>query len=309
MPERTAVVTGGAGFLGSHLVEELVRRRWRVRVVDNLSSGTRRNLSAVKRQVDFKQADILNPKAMDAAFDGADIAFHMAAKVSVVESIETPELYARVNVAGLIQALEAARRHDVKRFVFPSSAAVYAGQGPTRKTEKSPLGPASPYAVTKVLGEALCRVYHEDNGLETVSLRLFNVYGSRQVATGGYASVIPRFLNAIAARKRPVVYGDGKQTRDFVHADDVVAALLLAAGKKGIGGEEFNIGCGKAVSINSLLEMIRAATGSKFKPAFAAARHGEVRGSCASIAKARHLLGFRPKVALAEGLARLNRRF
>ena len=309
MPERTAVVTGGAGFLGSHLVEELVRRRWRVRVVDDLSSGTRRNLSAVKRQVDFKQADILNPKAMDAAFDGADVAFHMAAKVSVAESNEEPELYARVNVAGLLQALEAARKQDVKRFIFPSSAAVYAEGAPVRKTERSPLGPVSPYAVTKVLGEALCRVYHEDHGLETASLRLFNVYGARQTAVGGYASVIPKFLDAIANGKKPVVYGDGMQTRDFIHVDDVVTAFLLAAEKRGIGGEEFNIGSGRAVSIRALLDTMRTAIGSRLKPKFVSARKGEVRDSCAGIAKARHLLGFQPKVSLTDGLARLSRHF
>jgi len=307
MPERTAVVTGGAGFLGSHLVEELVRRKWRVRIVDDLSNGSRRNLSTVKDRVDFRRASILNPKAMDTAFRGADVVFHMAAKVSVAESIERPGLYARVNVAGLIQALEAARRHDVKRFIFPSSAAVYAEKGPVRKTEKSPLRPVSPYAVTKVLGEALCRVYHEDCGLGTVSLRLFNIYGARQAAVGGYASVIPKFMRAIADGKRPVVHGDGKQTRDFVHVDDVVAAFLLAAERKGVIGDEFNIGSGKAMSIIALLDLIRIAAGSKLQPKFVAARQGEVRDSCASIAKAKLLLGFRPKVSLLEGIEGLSR--
>jgi len=309
MSEGTAVVTGGAGFLGSHLVEELVRRKWRVRIVDDLSNGSRRNLSAAKGKVDFKQTSILNPKAMDAAFRGADVVFHMAAKISVAESIERPELYARVNVAGLIQALEAARRHDVKRFIFPSSAAVYAEAGPARKTERSPLRPVSPYAVTKVLGEALCRVYHEDHGLKTVSLRLFNIYGARQAAVGGYASVIPKFLGAIADGKRPVVNGDGRQTRDFIHVGDVVTAFLLAAERKGVSGEEFNIGSGKAVSIIALLDMIRTATGSKLQPRFVTAGKGEVRDSCASIAKAKRLLGFQPRVSLAEGLARLSRQF
>jgi UDP-glucose 4-epimerase len=305
MPERTAVVTGGAGFLGSHLVEELVRRKWRVRVIDDLSHGNRRNLSAVMGTVDFRKASILDPKAMDAEFKGAEVVFHMAAKVSVAESIEKPELYARVNVAGLIQALEAARRHDVRRFVFPSSAAVYAEKGPARKTEGSPLGPASPYAVTKVLGEALCRIYHQDYGLETVSLRLFNVYGARQAAVGGFASVIPKFMHAIVDGKRPIIHGDGKQTRDFIHVDDVVAAFLLAAERKKVIGDEFNIGSGKAISIIALLDLIKTAVDSKMHPRFAAAREGEVGDSCASIAKARRLLGFEPKVSLAEGIARI----
>ena len=308
MHERTAVVTGGAGFLGSHLVEELVRRKWRVRVIDDLSNGSRRNLSAVKGGVDFRRASILNPKAIDSAFRNIDVAFHMAAKVSVAESIERPELYARVNVAGLIQALEAARRHDVKRFIFPSSAAIYAEEGPAKKTERSPLGPVSPYAVTKVLGEALCRVYHEDHGLDAVSLRLFNIYGPRQAGVGGYASVISKFMRAIADGKRPVVHGDGKQTRDFVHVDDVVAAFRLAAVRKGISGEEFNIGSGRATSIIALFDTIKTVMGSRLQPRFAAAKQGEVRESCASIAKARRLLGFEPGVSLEEGIVGLSRR-
>jgi len=307
MPERTAVVTGGAGFLGSHLVQELVKRGWQVRVVDDLSSGSGRALSAAKGRVAFIRASILNPKAMTAAFNGADAVFHMAAKVSVAESIEKPELYARVNAAGLIQALEAARRNDVRSFIFPSSAAVYAEGKPAKKTERGPLRPASPYAVTKVLGEALCRVYHEDHGLDTVSLRIFNVYGARQVAFGNYASVIPRMLGAIADGKRPTVYGDGRQTRDFVHVDDVVSAFLLAVGKKDASGQEINIGSGRAVSVIELLDTIRTVTGSKLRPRFVAARRGEARDSCASIAKARRLLGYQPKVSLAEGIARMNR--
>ncbi len=305
MTQRTAVVTGGAGFLGSHLVEELVRRKWRVRVVDDLSTGHKRNLSAVRGRVRFARASILDAKAMDKAFSGADAAFHMAAKTSVAESFEKPELYARVNVAGLIHSLEAARRNGVKRFIFPSSASVYSDEGPTKKTEKSPLRPTSPYAVTKVLGEALCRVYFEDYRLQTVSLRFFNIYGSRQDSASQYASVIPKFIDSFARGKRPVIFGDGEQTRDFVNVDDAVNAAILAAERKGVGGEVFNVASGKAISIIALLDAIKEATSSRVRPKFSAGRKGEVRHSCANVEKAKRMLGFGPKVSLREGIAGL----
>ena len=305
MTVKTAVVTGGAGFLGSHLVEELVRQKWRVRVIDDLSTGSVRNLKPVKGRIEFRRTSVLNAKAMNDAFAGADVVFHLAAKVSVAESFDKPELYARVNVAGLIRSLDAARRREVKRFVFPSSAAVYADGGPSRKTEKSALGPRSPYAVTKVLGEALCRVYYEDQGLETVALRFFNIYGARQDPESPYSSVIPRFLEALLHGKRPVIYGDGRQARDFIYVQDAVEAMVLAVEKKKSAGEVFNIASGKTTTILGLLKVAERATGTNVKPSFALARLGEVRHSCASIAKARRVLGFRPSVTLDAGLRRL----
>ncbi len=306
MTVKTAVVTGGAGFLGSHLVEELVGRNWRVRVVDDLSTGKVRNLRSVKDRIDFRRTSVLNGKAMSDAFEDADAVFHLAAKVSVAESLEKPELYARVNVAGLIQALAIARKQDVARFVFPSSAAVYADGGPSRKTERSALGPRSPYAVTKVLGEALCRVCYEDQGLETVIMRFFNVYGTRQDPGSPYSSVIPRFLDALTHDQRPVIYGDGMQTRDFIYVKDAVEAMIVAVSGK-VAGEDFNIASGRATTILQLLEATQRALGKKTKPRFAEAREGEVRHSCASIAKARRVLGFSPRFALDEGLRGLVR--
>jgi len=229
----------------------------------------------------------------------------MAARTSVAESFERPELYARVNVAGLIQSLDTARRSGVRRFIFPSSASVYSDEGPAKKTERSPLRPTSPYAVTKVLGEALCRVYFEDHGLQTVSLRFFNIYGPRQDPASQYASVIPKFIDSIARGRRPVIFGDGKQTRDFVNVEDAVSAAILAAERKGVGGEVFNVASGKAVRIADLLVEIGGAMGSRLRPRHLQARQGEVRHSCASVAKARRMLGFESKVSLREGIASL----
>ena len=307
MAKRTALVTGGAGFIGSHLAERLVADGWRVRVLDDLSSGRMSNLSSVKSKILVKKASVLDAKAVDEAVAGADTIFHMAAKVSVAESIAKPELYAHVNVAGLIQVLEAARKHGVRRFVFPSSASVYSGKGPPRKIEKSPLNPRSPYAVSKVLGEALCRVFHEDHGIETVSLRLFNVYGPRQDPSSPYSSVIPRFIDALAKRKRPVVFGDGNQTRDFINIRDSVEALVLAARSKRAAGEVFNIASGKATTILGVFTAAREVTGSKLEPRLVLARQGEVRHSCANITKARRILGFEPKVSLREGISQMVR--
>jgi len=194
MSGKIAVVTGGAGFLGSHLVEELCKIGWRVRVIDDLSTGRLKNLSSVKNQVEFRRASITNRDIVSKILSGADSVFHLAAKISVVESYKEPELYIRVNIIGLTNVLEESKNKGVRRLIFPSSAAIYEEKGPHIKTEKSPLKPYSPYAVTKILGEALCRTYYENHNLETVILRIFNIYGSRQNPCSPYSSVIPKFL-------------------------------------------------------------------------------------------------------------------
>lgn len=305
MPKKTAVITGGAGFLGSHLAEHLVDGGWRVRILDDLSTGRKGNLSAVIDRVDFKRGDILDAKALNKIMAGADVVFHLAAKVSVTESFKEPESYARVNVVGLIEVLKAARRRGVRRLIFPSSASVYGDDPSLPKKESSGLFPASPYAVTKVLGEALCRVYYEDHDLETVALRFFNIYGPRQDPRSPYASVIPKFIDAFSRGERPVIFGDGNQTRDFVHVDDAVKAMILAARRKGAPGEVFNIASGAGTPIIDLLESVRMAGGWSRKPRFAPARPGEIKHSRASIAKARRVLGFRPAVSLDDGIGRL----
>lgn len=305
MPKKTAVITGGAGFLGSHLAERLVDSGWHLRILDDLSAGRKDNLSAVIDRVDFRRGDILDDTVLDEIMTGADVVFHLAAKISVPESFKEPESYARVNVAGLIQVLEAARRRGVQRLIFPSSASVYGDDPSLPKKEISGLYPASPYAVTKVLGEALCRVYCEDRDVETVALRFFNIYGSRQDPRSPYASVIPRFIDALARGKRPIIFGDGRQTRDFVHVDDAVKAMILAARRKGAAGEVLNIASGAGTPIIDVFESVRAAGGWSGKPKFAPARPGEIKHSRASIAKARRVLGFKPAVSLESGLRRL----
>ena len=273
--------------------------------MDDLSSGKLRNLSSVKNDIQVIKSSILDAKAVDKAVAGADTVFHMAAKVSVVESVAKPELYVRVNVAGLIQVLEMARKHHVRRFVFPSSASVYSDADPPRKTEKSPLNPSSPYAVTKILGEALCRIFYEEHDVDTVSLRFFNIYGPRQDPSSPYSSVIPRFMDSLTKGKQPMIFGDGKQTRDFINVEDAVNALILAAEVKTAAGEVFNIASGKATTILDVFEAAKEATGSRIKPRFEVARPGEVRHSCSSIAKARRVLGFKPNVGLRDGILQI----
>ncbi len=305
MPRKIAVVTGGAGFLGSHLVTRLLEKEWRVRVVDDLSSGALRNIASVKDDISMKKANILDRAALEKAMAGSDVVFHLAAKVSAAESMEKPELYARVNIAGTVNVLEAASKEEVGRVVFQSSAAVYGEEKSLPKKESSPLVPASPYAVTKLLGEALCQVYKDREGIETTVLRTFNIYGPRQDPKSPYASVIPKFLDALSHGRRPIVYGDGRQTRDFIHVDDAVNALHLAATKKGAVGEIFNIASGKQTSVLELLDVMKKAGGWDVKPKFEAERPGEVRHSYASIDKARNNLGFRPKVTLNRGIKNL----
>ena len=305
MPKKTAVITGGAGFLGSRLAERLVDSGWHLWILDDLSGGCKGNLSAVIDRVDFRRGDILDDKVLNKIMTGADVVFHLAAKISVTESFKEPESYARVNVAGLIQVLEAARKCHVRRLIFPSSASVYGDDPSLPKKETSGLFPASPYAVTKVLGEALCRVYGEDRDIETVALRFFNIYGPRQDPRSPYASVIPRFIDALARGKRPIIFGDGEQTRDFVHVDDAVKAMILAASRRGPAGEVLNIASGVGTSIIDVFESVRKAGGWSEKPRFAPARPGEVRHSRASIAKARRILGFKPTVSLESGIRRL----
>jgi len=307
MPKKTAVITGGAGFLGSHLAERLVDGGWHLRILDDLSAGRKGNLSAVINRVDFRRGDILDDKVLNKIMTGADVVFHLAAKISVTESFKEPESYARVNVAGLIQVLEAARKRGVRRLIFPSSASVYGDDLSLPKKETSGLFPASPYAVTKVLGEALCRVYCEDRDVETVALRFFNIYGPRQDPRSPYASVIPKFIDALSRGERPTIFGDGEQTRDFVHVDDAVKAMILAARRKDAAGEVFNIASGTGTSIVDVFESVRVAGGWSGKPRIAPARPGEVKYSRASIAKARRILGFKPAVSLDDGIRRLVR--
>jgi UDP-glucose 4-epimerase len=309
---RTALVTGGAGFIGSHVVEGLLAHGWQVRVLDNLSSGSRENLEAVSRRsqengcavanVQFVGGDIRDAAACRAACAGIDSVFHLAAIASVAQSVEEPDVTSGVNIGGTLNMLMAARDAGVRRFVFSSSASVYGNAEVSPTDEAQPIQPQSPYATEKACGELYCRNFWNLYRLETVILRYFNVFGPRQNVNSGYAAVIPNFIKAVMTGARPVVYGDGLQTRDFVYAENVAAANLRAALAPGVAGRTFNIGSGHGISLIELLTELECAAGTPLDPGFEAARPGEVRHSCADITLATTALGYCPAVPYGEGL-------
>lgn len=306
---RWCLVTGGAGFIGSHLVEELVKRGWKVRVLDNLSTGREENLAAVWDRIEFLRGDLRDAAAVEAAVRGVEVVFHQGALPSVQRSIEDPLTTHEVNATGTLRLLWASRAAGVKRVVYASSSSVYGNTPGLPRREEEPLAPRSPYAASKAEGEVYARLFAELYGLETVGLRYFNVYGPRQDESSPYAAVIPRFIGAALAGRPPVIYGDGEQTRDFTYVADVVRANLLAAEAPGISGEVFNIAGGAETSINELFTLVRRAVGRlgvmwTVQPLYEPARLGEVRRSRAEVAKARERLGFRAQVPLEEGLAK-----
>jgi UDP-glucose 4-epimerase len=299
------LVTGGAGFIGSHIAQMLVGSGQEVRVLDDLSYGSLDNLAAVAGRLDFVESDVRSETAMSSAMSGVDCVIHLAAISSVPRSVENPTLTSSVNLLGSLNVLDQARRAGVKRVVVASSAAVY-GQSPEPvKTESLAPGPTSPYAADKVAVEIMCRVFCSLYGLETVALRYFNIYGPRQTAGTGYASVIPLFLGQMLQGEPPVIFGDGLQTRDFCYIDDVVQATVLAATSPAVRhGETINIGSGKSITILELVKTMNDLFGANLAPVHAPPRPGDVRHSRADISLATRLLGYSPQVPLATGLAR-----
>ncbi len=298
------LVTGGAGFIGSHLATRLVREGYRVRVLDSLATGRLSNLEEIRSQIDFIQGDIRDQGVCRAACQEAAVVFHQAALPSVSRSIEDPLATTEVNVCGTLNMLEAARLSGVKRFVFASSSSVYGDTPVLPKVESMPETPRSPYAASKLSGEKYCMAYYECHKLPTVCLRYFNVYGPRQDPQSPYAAVIPRFVAAARGGNPPLVYGDGRQTRDFTFVEDVIQANLLAAWSPDGAGDYFNIGGGRRYSLLNLLEAIERLSRTKLAPVFEAARPGDVRDSQAGIQKARRTLGYKPEYDLEMGLAR-----
>ena len=296
------VVTGGAGFIGSHIIKELVSRGQEVVAVDDFSTGSLSNLSSVQQKIKIVSADICNFSALLKAFQGADYVLHHAALVSVPRSVEEPQLTWQINVSGTLNVLEAARQAGVKRVVFASSCCVYGTSSKPCK-ETSPKRPGSPYALSKQIGEELCRFYTQMYGLETVCLCYFNVYGVGQNPNGAYAAVIAQFLQR-ARNGEPVrIDGTGRQSRDFIAVEDVARANILVA-KKGVPGETYNVACGKSYSLLALLRLIEQTTHQKLTRTFAPSRAGDVRTSSADISKISRL-GFTPRVTLKTGIARL----
>ena len=296
------LVTGGAGFIGSNLVEHLVRASVQVKVLDNLSSGCLQNLSLCREYIDFQQGDVRDLPALQEMMSGVEVVFHQAALVSVPQSIEDPIEAAMVNDLGTLNVLEAARLCGVRRVIFASSCAVYGDLPELPKREDMNIKPLSPYAASKLHGETYARLYRDLYGLETVCLRYFNVYGPRQDPSSPYSGVISIFM-AKAAQGEPVtIHGDGEQCRDFVYVADVVQANLLAAQRQNISCVAINVGTGRSVTVNNLWKNISELAGVHGEPERANFRPGDIRQSVADISRARQLLGFEPGYSLEEGL-------
>jgi len=298
---RTVLVTGGAGFIGSHLTRALLERGDQVRVLDNLATGFRHNL--VGLDVDLHEGTLTSLDDCTAACRGADLVFHVGALGSVPRSLADPLATHAANATGTLNVLLAARDAGVGRVVLSSSSSVYGNTTVTPKHEGLPPRPESPYAASKVAGEQYARAFWRSFGLETVVLRYFNVFGARQSPRSQYAAVIPRFVEALLEGRRPLVYGDGRQSRDFTHVSNVVRGNLLAAEADGVGGQVFNIAFGGQVVLLDVLGEIARLLGRPADPEFAPERPGDVRDSHADIAAARLALGFEPCTAFAEGLA------
>lgn len=297
------LVTGGAGFIGSHLTEALRARGDDVRVVDDLSSGRLANLAHIEG-VEFIQGDVADLGVARAAVQGIDYVLHQAAIPSVPRSVADPLRTNRANVDGTLNMLVAARDAGVKRLVFAGSSSVYGSTPGLPKDELMATAPMSPYALQKLAGETYCRMFYRLYGLETVTTRYFNVFGPRQDPGSPYSGVISLFVTALASGKRPVIHGDGGQTRDFTFVANVVAGVLRAAAAPDVAGEVFNVATSHRVSLLELLQALAAEMGVTADPEFAEGRAGDVRDSLADIGKARRLLGYEPLVPFAEGLKR-----
>ena len=297
------LVTGGAGFIGSNIVERLVHLGERVRVLDNFSTGKRKNIAPWLDRIELIEGDVRDLETVRRAMAGVDYVLHQAALASVSQSIAEPFATHEVNVTGTLNVLVAAREAGVKRLVYASSCAVY-GDGPKLpKWEDMPTDTLSPYAVSKLAGESYCQAFHQVYKLETVSLRYFNVFGPRQDPASEYAAVIPKFVTAMLEGRQPVIYGDGTQSRDFVYVRNVVEANLLACRANNVAGEVFNIACGQRFTLLELLEQLEEIMGEKAEPRFAPPRAGEVRHSLAAIEKAHERLGYTPLVSFGEGVS------
>jgi len=299
------LVTGGAGFIGSHLVEHLVGAGHEVTVLDDLSTGKRENIAPWLGRITFVEGSVTDPSACAHAMAGTEVVLHQAAIPSVPRSVADPVISHAVNATGTLNVLVAARDAGVRRVVYAASSSAYGDTPELPKHERMTPRPRSPYAAAKLAGEDYCRAFHASYGLPTVALRYFNVFGPRQDPASQYAAVVPRFIECALAGRPPVVYGDGGQTRDFTFVENVVRANLAAAAAGAAAlGEVFNIGCGERLSVNELWERVRAATGATVAARHEPARAGDVRDSLASLDRARDLLGWRPTVPLDEGLAR-----
>ena len=298
------LVTGGAGFIGGHLVERLVSLGRQVRVFDDLSTGRRRNLAAVEDDIEFIEGSICDPNALARVSVGVDAVFHLAAQGSVPRSVDEPRKAHEINATGTLNVLIAARDAGARRVVYSASSAAY-GETPTLpKVETITPQPLSPYAVSKLAGEHYCSCFSTVYGLSTISLRYFNVFGPRQDPNSQYAAAIPAFVTRLVAGQPPIIYGDGEQSRDFCYIENVVSANVLAADAEHARGEVVNIACGERITLNRIIELINLHLGEDITPEYQPPRAGDVRHSLADVSVAKSVIGYEPKVMFAEGLAR-----
>jgi nucleoside-diphosphate-sugar epimerase len=300
----TYLVTGGAGFIGSNIVDELLRRGESVRVLDDFSTGREENIRDFLDKVKLIRGDIRDMDTVTGAVKGVDYVVHQAALASVPRSIKNPSASNQVNVQGTLNLLEAARDHSVKRFVYASSSSVYGDSKELPKIETMCTNPKSPYAVTKLAGEWYCRVFGEIYDLPTVSLRYFNVFGPRQDPNSQYSAVIPIFVRGLLKNEAPTIFGDGEQSRDFTFVENVVQANLLACQAELPGGEFYNIACGDRFTLNELYDRLKKIIGSELEPEYGPPRQGDVKHSQASISAIEGALGYKPSVGFEEGLER-----
>lgn len=299
----TYLVTGGAGFIGSHVVEALASRGDRVRVVDSLVTGRRENLEHIP-DVELMIGDLADSSIANSAVAGVDYVLHLAAIPSVPRSVAEPIATNHANVTGTLSVYVAAKRHAVKRVVFASSSSVYGNSSSLPKHEDMRPDPLSPYALQKLAGELYGKLFYDLHGLETVSVRYFNVFGPRQDPSSPYSGVISLFARCLAERRRPTIYGDGEQTRDFTYVHNVVEGTLLACTAPRAAGQVINVSCGGRVSLNALYRMMCDQMDSSLEPRFTSPRPGDVRDSQGDITKATNLLGYLPPVSLEEGMRR-----
>ncbi len=298
------LVTGGAGFIGSHIVERLVADGQRVRVFDDFSSGKRENLAPFSSQIEIMEGDLRRPEDCRRACDDIEFVYHEGAVPSVPKSVADPATSHQANVDGTFNLLMAARDAGCRRAIYAASSSAYGDQPELPKRETACPAPLSPYAVNKLVGEHYLRTFFLCYGLETISLRYFNVFGPRQDPKSQYAAAIPAFVSAILKNEPPTIFGDGEQTRDFTYIDNVVHANILAAKAPRTEGQVVNVACGESVTINQIIRIINEQLGKQVKPKYVPERAGDVKHSLAAIDLARQVIGYEPIVPFAEGLRR-----
>ncbi len=296
------LVTGGAGFIGSNIVDELVKRGEKVVILDNFSSGRRGNIAHLLDKIEVVEGDVRDFWTVIQAVKGVEYILHQAALPSVQRSVNNPLTSNEVNINGTLNLLEAAKEYGVKRFIYASSSSVYGDTPTLPKREDMPPKPLSPYAITKLAGEEYCQTFSKLYDIPAVCLRYFNVFGTRQDPTSQYSAVIPKFIRLLLENKTPIIYGDGEQSRDFTFVQNVVEANILACQSDISKGEVINIACGQSFTLNQLVSTLNQIIGSKIKPEYSPGKPGDVRNSLADISKARKLLGYETKVSFALGL-------